>query len=102
MKALAAPLMSTKEFGVFLGWFGAMCKRSCILACASWYELRYETLRSEILLTTLSSWSWYRSCGSLCILLTVPDAAQLLWAISIVVIFGKGLRLCSETTQQKK
>ena len=91
MKALAAPLMSSAKFANFLGWFGVCVNGLAFLLAllGTSYVMKRFGLKFCLLL-------YPAGLGiALAILygyyLSSPNPTELLWAISIVVIFGKGL-----------
>lgn len=91
MKALAAPLMKSSEFATFLGWFGVCVNGLAFLLAllGTSYVMKRFGLRFCLLLYPVGL--GIALAGLYAYYLTVPNATQLLWAISIVVIFGKGL-----------
>lgn len=91
MKALAAPLMTSVQFATFLGWFGVCVNGLAFLLAllGTSYVMKRFGLKFCLLLYPVGL--GIALAGLYAFYLTVPNPESLLWAISLVVIFGKGL-----------
>jgi len=92
MKALASGSgLSSSEFSTFLGYFGVGVNGLAFLMAllGTSYFMKQFGLRFCLLLYPIGL--GIALAGLYGFYLTNPNAQQLLWAISLVVIFGKGL-----------
>lgn len=91
MKALAAPLMKSAEFAKFLGWFGVCVNGLAFLLALLGTSYVMKRFGLKFCLLLYPAGLGIALAGLYAYYLSSPNPSQLLWAISIVVIFGKGL-----------